>query len=141
MIQVTAEIAIDEKEIQEDFMRASGPGGQNVNRLATAVKLRFDVVRSPSLPEDVKKRLLRLGGRRITKDGVLVIDARRHRTQEQNRKAALERLIDLIQKAAVRPKPRRKTAPPAKSRERRLQNKHRRSEVKRKRQPVDPREI
>lgn len=137
MIQVTADIAIDEKEIQEEFIRASGPGGQNVNRLATAVKLRFDVVHSPSLPEDVKNRLLRLGGKRVTKQGELVIDARRHRTQEQNRKAALERLVELIRQAAVRPKARRKTVTPPGSKERRLQNKHRRAEIKRRRRPVD----
>jgi ribosome-associated protein len=140
MIQITTNIAIADKQIQEEFMRASGPGGQNVNQLATAVKLRFDIVHSPSLPEDVKKRLLKLGGKRVTKDGVLVIDARRYRTQEQNRKAALGRLVDLIQKAAVRPKDRRKTAPPPKSKERRLQTKHRRAKVKRMRQPVDPQE-
>jgi ribosome-associated protein len=140
MIQITAHIAIDEKEIQEEFIRASGPGGQNVNRLATAVKLRFDVVHSPSLPADVKTRLLKLGGKRVTKEGVLVIDARRHRTQEQNRKAALERLVELIQKAAVRPKARRKTVTPPASKERRLQEKHRRAEVKRKRRPVDSQE-
>jgi ribosome-associated protein len=140
MIQVTADIAIDEKEIREEFMRASGPGGQNVNRLATAVKLRFDVVHSPSLPEDVKTRLLQLGGNRINKDGELVIDARRHRTQDQNRKAARERLVELIRKAAVRPKTRRKTVTPPASKERRLQDKHRRAEIKRKRKPVDPQE-
>jgi len=140
MIQVTANIAIDEKEISEEFIRASGPGGQNVNRVATAVKLRFDVAHSPSLPEDVKARLRQLGGKRITKEGVLLIDARRYRTQEQNRKAALERLIELIQKAAVRPKARRRTVTPSGSKEQRLQNKHRRAEIKRRRQTVDPHE-
>jgi len=138
MIQVTANIAIDDKEIREEFIRASGPGGQNVNRLATAVKLRFDVVHSPSLPEDVKKRLLRLGGKRVTKDGVLVIHARRYRTQEQNRKDALGRLIELVQKAAAKPRARHKTLLPPASKERRLQNKHRRAGVKRQRRPVDP---
>jgi ribosome-associated protein len=141
MIQVTPDIAIDENEIQEEFIRASGPGGQNVNRVASAVKLRFDVVHCPSVPEDVKMRLLRLGGRRVTKDGVLVIHARRYRTQEKNRKDALGRLVELLQKAAAKPRSRHKTVAPRISKERRLQNKHRRAGVKRQRRPVDPDEI
>src|SRR5204863_2604437 len=109
MIRITDTIALDESEIDESFVRSSGPGGQNVNELSTAVQLRFDVRRSPSLPNDVAIRLMRLGGRRITKDGVLVLVAQTHRTQERNRAAALERLVALIQEAAVRPVPRRAT--------------------------------
>lgn len=138
MIQVTEAIFIDENEIQEEFIRASGPGGQNVNRVATAVKLRFDVVNSPSLPEDVRKRLLRLGGKRITKDGVLVIDARRFRTQEPNRKDAVERLVALVRKAAVKPSIRRKTRPSLSSKQRRLNEKRRRGQIKGLRRPVEP---
>lgn len=140
MIWITEDIVVDDREIQEEFVRASGPGGQNVNRVATAVKLRFDVAHSPSLPVDVKKRLLQLGGRRITKDGVLIIDARRHRTQEKNRQDALDRLVELIRKAAVKPRTRRRAGAPPGSKERRLQNKRRRAEIKRQRQPVDPHE-
>src|SRR5579883_3676573 len=99
MIRVSAHIAIDEREIEESFVRASGPGGQNVNKLATAVQLRFDVRRSPSLPADVRMRLERLAGARLTRDGVLVITAQRHRTQGRNREDALERLIELIRRA------------------------------------------
>ena len=103
MIRITDAIALDEREIEESFIRASGPGGQNVNKLATAVQLRFDVRRSPSLPNDVAVRLIRLSGRRMTKDGVIVITAQRHRTQERNRQDALDRLVELIREAAVAP--------------------------------------
>src|SRR5436190_2750789 len=127
MLQVTDEIAIDESELSETFVRASGPGGQNVNKLATAVQLRFDVRHSPSLPPDVRARLARLAGRRLTQDGVLVISAQRHRTQERNRDDARERLFELIRHAAVRPKPRRPTRPTAASRERRIEGKKRRA--------------
>ena len=130
MIKITHNIAIDEREIKEEFVRSSGPGGQNVNKVATAVKLRFDVVKSPTLPEDVRGRLLRLGGKKITEKGVLVIDARRFRTQDRNRQDALKRLVALIEKASRKPKPRKKTRPTAASKRRRLEGKHQRSEIK-----------
>jgi ribosome-associated protein len=130
MIRITDEIAIDEREIEESFIRASGPGGQNVNKLSTAVQLRFDARRSPSLPNDVSIRLQRLAGSRLTKDGVLVITAQRHRTQERNREDALARLVELIRQAAVPPTPRRPTRPTAAARARRLQGKKRRSTIK-----------
>jgi len=129
MIRITDTIAIDEGEVDERFVRASGPGGQNVNKVATAVELRFDVSAS-SLPPDVRERLVALAGRRLTSDGVLLIDSREHRTQAQNREAALARLVSLIQHAAVRPKRRRRTRPTATSREHRLAGKRRRSEIK-----------
>lgn len=140
MIQIDAEIALDESELQFDFTHASGPGGQNVNKATTAVQLRFDVLRSPSLPEDVRQRLAKLAGKRLTRDGVLVIDARQFRTQERNRQDALDRLADLIRRAATKPKRRRKTKPPAESRRRRLEAKRRRSEIKRLRRGVPPSE-
>jgi ribosome-associated protein len=130
MIRIDNRISIDERELEERFIRASGPGGQNVNKLATAVQLRFDVRHSPSLPAQVRTRLERLAGRRLTRDGVLVISAQRHRTQERNRQDALERLIALIQRAAVAPVPRRPTKPTAGARERRLQSKKHRGSIK-----------
>lgn len=138
MIRVTRRIAIDESEIEERFVRSSGPGGQNVNKLATAVQLRFDVARSPSLPEDVRERLRRLAGRRLTEDGVLVIDARRYRTQERNRKDALERLVRLVARAARPPKRRRATRPTRASKEQRLDRKKKRGQLKKTRRPVTP---
>jgi ribosome-associated protein len=136
LIHITRDIAIDESEIKHQFIRSSGPGGQKVNKVATAVQIRFDVDNSPSLPDDVRDRLIRLAGRRITGDGMLVIDARRFRTQEQNRKDATERLVALIRKAAERPKSRRKTRPTLASKKRRLDTKRRHSETKRMRQSV-----
>ena len=130
-IQITDAIAIDEREIEQKFIRASGPGGQNINKVATAVQLRFDVANSPSLPAEVRERLMGLAGRRITADGVLVIEARRFRTQARNRQDAIERLIALIRKAAEKPKPRRKTRPTRRSKERRLEGKRQRGETKR----------
>ena len=134
MIRITDQISIDESELHESFVRSSGPGGQNVNKLSTAVQLRFDVRHSPSLPSDVAVRLMRLAGRRMTKDGVLVIIAQNHRTQERNRAEAQERLIDLIRQAAVRPIPRRATKPTRASKQRRIEGKKRRSVIKRQRQ-------
>ena len=131
MIQVTDTIAIEESEIKEEFVRASGPGGQNVNKVATAVQLRFDVANSPSLPEDVRARLVRLAGSRLTEEGVLIINARRFRSQDRNRQDAIERLVDLIRKAAEKPKVRRATRPSRASKARRLESKRRRSEKKR----------
>ena len=130
MIRVTPSISIAEHELEEHFIRASGPGGQNVNKLASAVQLRFDVRRSPGLPEDVRARLERLAGKRLTREGVLVINAERHRTQERNRQDARARLIELIRRAAVAPRPRRATKPTAASRERRLDAKKRRAAIK-----------
>lgn len=136
MIYITHTITIDEREIHEEFVRSSGPGGQNVNKVATAVQLRFDVGHSSSLPGDVRKRLIRLSGRRITEDGVLIIDARRFRTQERNRRDAIDRLIELIRGAAEKPKPRHKTRPTLASKRRQLEAKRRRGETKRMRRPV-----
>ena len=130
MIPVTPHISIDERELEESFVRASGPGGQNVNKLSTAVQLRFDVRHSPSLPGDVRERLVRLAGSRMTNDGVLVIIAQRHRTQARNRDDALDRLIELIREAAVRPVKRRPTKPTRASRERRIEGKKRRASLK-----------
>ncbi len=123
--------SIDEKELQWVFVQSSGPGGQNVNKVATAVQLRFDVAHSPSISEEVRKRLALLAGRRMTQDGLLIIEAKRHRTQEMNRQDALERLAELLQKAHEKPKTRRKTRPTLASQQKRLSLKKRRSEIKR----------
>ena len=130
MIRITDRISIDERELEERFVRASGPGGQNVNKLSSAVQLRFDVRRSPSLSPDVRARLEQLAGRRLTRDGVIVIMAQRHRTQERNRQDALDRLVELIERASVAPTPRRPTRPTRGSKERRLATKKNRSGIK-----------
>jgi ribosome-associated protein len=130
MIRITDRISIDESELEERFVRASGPGGQNVNKLSSAVQLRFDVRRSPSLGADTRARLEQLAGRRLTRDGVLVIMAQRHRTQERNRQDARDRLIELIARASVAPTPRRPTRPTRGSKERRLATKKNRSGIK-----------
>jgi ribosome-associated protein len=129
MIRITDKLALQEGELDERFVRSSGPGGQNVNKVASAVELRFDVQHS-SLPPDVKQRLAAIAGNRITEAGVLVIDSREHRTQAQNREAARARLVALLRHAAKRPKPRKATRPSGASRERRLESKKRRGEVK-----------
>jgi ribosome-associated protein len=137
MIQVTPSITIDERELVERFIRAAGPGGQNVNKVSTAVELRFDVRGSASLPEEVKARLERLAGRRLTQDGVLVLSAQRFRTQDRNRQDAVERLADLIRRAAEPPPPpRKKTRPTYASRLKRLEGKARRGAVKSRRGKV-----
>jgi ribosome-associated protein len=130
MIPITSTIVLDEKEIQEEFIRASGPGGQNVNKVATAVQLRFDVRHSTSLPEDVRERLMRLAGKRMNSDGVLLIEARQYRTQEQNRADARERLIVLVRQAAAKPKARRKTKPSRAAKQKRLESKKHRGAIK-----------
>jgi ribosome-associated protein len=130
MISITDTISIDESELSESFVRASGPGGQNVNKVSSAVQLRFDVRNSPSLPNDVAVRLMRLAGKRLTKEGVIVIDAQAHRDQTRNRADARERLFELIKQAAVRPKPRRKTKVPKAQKRRRLESKKHRSGIK-----------
>jgi ribosome-associated protein len=136
MINISPQIALDESEVQVDFVRASGPGGQNVNKVATAVQLRFDAANSPSLPDDVRRRLVRLAGSRATGDGVIVIDARRYRSQERNRQDAIERLVTLIQEAAREPRERRRTKPTAVEKQRRLETKRRQSEKKRLRRSI-----
>jgi len=132
MIPVTDDIALDERDIEESFIRASGPGGQNVNKLSTAAQLRFDT-RKITLPADAETRLNRLAGQRMTKDGVIVIHAQRFRTQERNRADAIDRLLELLREAMTRPVPRRPTKPTLGSKTRRLEGKKRRSDIKAKR--------
>ncbi len=138
MIRITNTITIDESEIQEYFVRSSGPGGQNVNKVATAVQLRFDVVNTRSLPEEVRIRLVSLAGNQVTGDGILIIGARQFRTQGRNREDAIDRLVELICNAVQRPKIRRKTRPTLASKIRRLESKRRSAKSKRVRGPVHP---
>lgn len=133
MIEITPALSLDESEIQLEYIRASGPGGQNVNKVATAVQLRFDIQSSPELGEEVKGRLIRLAGKRVTAEGILVIEAKRHRTQEQNRSDAILRLTELIQKALEKPTPRRATRPTIASQTRRIESKKKRGEIKKSR--------
>jgi ribosome-associated protein len=135
MIKVTKDIVIPRDEVEVEFVRGSGPGGQHADKAATAVQLRFDVANSPSLPDDVRERLIGLAGNQVTKEGVLIIDARRYRSQHRNRQDAINRLVKLIRRAARKPKARRKTKPTRASTERRLRDKRRRSEIKRLRKP------
>ncbi|HTF99713.1 MAG TPA: alternative ribosome rescue aminoacyl-tRNA hydrolase ArfB [Nitrospirota bacterium] len=138
MLSITPNLSIDENEITLQFIRSSGPGGQNVNKVASAVQLRFDVGNSPSLPGDVRTRLIRLAGRRVTQEGILVIDARQFRTQERNREDAVARFIDLVRRAAERPKPRKKTRPSQAAKDRRIESKKQRGKVKQMRRMVTP---
>ncbi len=130
MLEITPSLYVDERELTFEFVRASGPGGQNVNKVATAVQLRFDAARSPSLPEPVRARLLKLAGKRVKADGVLIIEARRYRSQEQNRFDAIQRFTELVRKASTEPKPRKKTKPTRAAKEERLKKKRKRGEVK-----------
>ncbi|NIA69623.1 aminoacyl-tRNA hydrolase [Pelagibius litoralis] len=134
MIEITERISLDPEEIEETFVRASGPGGQNVNKVSTAVQLRFDIRHSPSLPEAVRLRAERLAGKRLTKDGVLVLTAARFRSQERNREDAVERLVALLQEAAQRPEPRRPTRPSRAAKQRRVDTKTQRGSIKKLRQ-------
>ena len=133
MIDITDNISINENELQFDFILSSGPGGQNVNKVATTVQLRFDVLQSTSLPEDVRERLIKLAGRRVTGEGILIIQARRFRSQQQNREDAINRFIELIRKAAIKPKRRIPTKPSFAAKQRRIVEKRKRSKIKQER--------
>lgn len=133
MIEITENISIHENELQFDFVLSSGPGGQNVNKVATTVQLRFDVNKSTSLPDDVRERLLKLAGRRITDEGILIIQARRFRSQQQNREDAINRFIELIRRAAIKPKRRIPTRPSLAAKQRRLAEKRKRGRIKKNR--------
>lgn len=136
-IKISDQLAVDDAEVRFNYIQSSGPGGQNVNKVASAVQLRFDVRGSPSLPEDIRLRLERLAGKRVSEDGILVIEARRYRTQEHNRQDALDRLAALIRKAAEKPKLRKRTRPTAEAKKKRLDEKRRRGDIKRLRGQVD----
>jgi ribosome-associated protein len=140
MIEINSAISLDESELQFNFIRASGPGGQNVNKVATSVQMRFDVVHSPSLPDEVKTRLIRLGGSKMTTDGVMVIEAKRYRTQDQNRTDAVQRLTTLIHKASQAPVRRHATRPTRSSQLKRMEGKKKKGEVKRTRR-IYPRDL
>ncbi len=131
MVKITPSIQIKDEEIELNFIRSPGPGGQNVNKVSSAVQLRFNIPGSPSIPQDVKQRLIKLAGKRISSEGVLIIEARQYRSQDRNRQAALERLARLIQQACIPPKPRHKTRPSRAAILRRLETKRKRSEIKR----------
>ncbi|MEQ9617692.1 MAG: alternative ribosome rescue aminoacyl-tRNA hydrolase ArfB [Deltaproteobacteria bacterium] len=136
MIRITPRISLDESEIRMDFVRSSGPGGQNVNKLATAAQLRFDIKNSPNLPDDVRERLIQIAGNKVTRSGVLIIEASRFRTQETNRNDAVNRLTELIRRAAKKPALRRKTRPTLKSQRQRLETKRQKGKVKELRKSV-----
>lgn len=137
-IVINDQISIDESELQLDFVQASGPGGQNVNKVASAVQLRFDAASSPSLPDEVRKRLTRLAGKRMTVEGILIIEASQYRSQERNRQEAIERLVGLLREATKKPRLRHKTRPTAASKRKRLESKRRRGEIKRLRRSPPP---